>query len=121
MKLFAIDHVQLAIPPGGEDAARAFYAGLLGLVEVPKPPEMAVRGGAWFENETVRVHVGVEADFVPAKKAHPAFVVEGLDVLLAACAAHAITPRPAEGVGGFRRFHIDDPFGNRIEIMEKVA
>ena len=120
MKLAAIDHVQLAIPPGGEDKARTFYCGLLGLGEVPKPPEMAKRGGAWFENAAVKVHVGVEAEFVPARKAHPAFVVEELETLLAACAAQGIAVRPAEGAGGFRRFHIDDPFGNRIEIMEKL-
>jgi predicted enzyme related to lactoylglutathione lyase len=120
MKLSAIDHVQLAIPPGGEDRARAFYRDLLGLAEVPKPPDMAKRGGAWFENETVRVHVGVEKDFVPAQKAHPAFVVQGLDALLATCARQGIAVKPAEQVGGFRRFHIADPFGNRIEVMEKV-
>jgi catechol 2,3-dioxygenase-like lactoylglutathione lyase family enzyme len=119
MKLSAIDHVQLAIPPGGEEQARSFYRDLLGLTEVPKPPEMAKRGGAWFENESVRAHVGIEKDFVPARRAHPAFVVEGLDDLLKACGARGIEVRPAEGVGEIRRFHIDDPFGNRIEVMAR--
>src|SRR6187551_1552795 len=71
----AIDHVQLAMPAGGEDRARAFYAGILGLAEVPKPPPLAPRGGCWFESDTVKVHLGVEPDFQPATKAHPAFVV----------------------------------------------
>jgi hypothetical protein len=81
---------------------------------------MAKRGGAWFENDGVRVHVGVEKDFVPARKAHPAFVVHGLDELLARCAERGITAHPAEGLGAYRRFHIADPFGNRIEVMEKL-
>jgi len=118
MPLLALDHVQLAMPPGGEPAARAFYAGLLGLDEVPKPPALAVRGGAWFERGAVKVHLGVEADFRPARKAHPAFVVSGLDALEQQLveAGHAV--RAAEGVGRWRRLHVDDPFGNRIELME---
>jgi len=120
VKLTGIDHVQLAIPSGQEGLARTFYRDLLGLSEVPKPPEMAKRGGAWFENECVKVHVGVDSDFRPAKKAHPAFVVDGLDEFLRKCADSGIQATEAEGAGGYRRFHILDPFGNRIELMEKV-
>jgi hypothetical protein len=82
MKLTAIDHVQLAMPIGGEDRARAFYADLLELTEKPKPPELAVRGGAWFENDAVKIHLGIESDFRSARKAHPALVVHDLPVLI---------------------------------------
>lgn len=119
MKLSAIDLVQLAIPAGGEDQARGFYCELLGLAEVPKPPEVS-RDGAWFENDTVRVHVGAEADFVPAKHAHPAFVVEDIDALLAACAARKVLIKPSQTLAGRRGFHSFDPFGNRIELVEKI-
>src|SRR5690348_952833 len=83
MPIVGVHHVQLAMPAGGEDAARAFYAGLLALPEVPKPPHLAARGGCWFETETVKVHLGVEADFRPARKAHPALSVADLPALLA--------------------------------------
>ncbi len=73
MRIVAIDHVQLAMPAGEEDKARAFYNGLLGLAEVAKPAELAKRGGAWFEVGSMKVHLGVESEFVPARKAHPAF------------------------------------------------
>ena len=82
MTILAIDHVQLAMPAGKEDEARAFYAGLLELSETPKPPELAKRGGAWFERGAVKIHLGVEADFRPARKAHPALVVDDLPALL---------------------------------------
>jgi catechol 2,3-dioxygenase-like lactoylglutathione lyase family enzyme len=80
-EVLALDHVQLAMPPGGEDAARAFYDGLLGLPEVPKPAPLAVRGGCWFAHGGVRVHLGAEPGFRPAEKAHPAFTVADLDGL----------------------------------------
>ena len=76
MRIVAIDHVQLAMPPGGEQAARDFYSGVLGLPEVPKPPVLAARGGCWFERDGVRLHLGVEEDFRPARKAHPALLVQ---------------------------------------------
>lgn len=120
MKLCAIDHVQLAMPPGEEAKARGFYCGLLGLMEVPKPPVLAARGGAWFENEAVKVHVGVEVNFTPARKAHPAFVIDDIDALLLACREREITVIPADGNGNVRRFHIADPFGNRIEVIEQA-
>ncbi len=113
--LRTIDHVQLAIPVGGEALARSFYAGVLGLVEVPKPPALAVRGGCWFERGDVRVHVGVETDFRPARKAHPAFVVAGLDALVE---HHALEVTWSDEIPGTHRCHVDDPFGNRIELID---
>ncbi len=117
-KLIGIEHVQLAMPPGQEDAARAFYTGLMGLPEVPKPPVLAARGGCWFESAAVKLHLGVEADFRPAKKAHPALLVDDLDGLTAqlAAAGHAFTPDFVPE--GTRRGYVDDPFGNRIELIQ---
>lgn len=121
-ELVRLDHVQLAMPPGGEAAAEGFYTGLLGLPRVPKPPALAVRGGCWFERGAVRLHLGDEADFRPAKKAHPALVVSGYDVLCAKLRAAGVSIRPASGLEaelpGVRRCHVDDPFGNRIELIE---
>lgn len=111
----AIDHVQVAIPIGGEDIAREFYAGVLGLVEVPKPPLLARRGGAWFEAGGVAIHAGVEADFRPARKAHPALLVDGLAELVATAGLDA---RWSDEIPGTVRCHVDDPFGNRIELIE---
>lgn len=110
-----IDHVQLAIPVGGEDEARAFYAGVLGLVEVPKPEVMAARGGAWFEAGTVRVHVGAEADFVPARKAHPALTVRHLRSFVESRRLDAAWNTEIDGLV---RCHVSDPFGNRIELVD---
>ncbi|WP_295632513.1 VOC family protein [Novosphingobium sp.] len=118
MTLRAIDHVQLAMPLGKEDAARAFYVGLLGLVERAKPPALAVRGGCWFESEAVRLHLGVEADFRPARKAHPALLVDGLARLTERLKAAGCTVRDDELLEGFDRIYVDDPFGNRIELLE---
>jgi len=113
-----IDHVQVAIPVGSEDAARAFYADVLGLSEVPKPAVMAARGGAWFESGEVRVHVGAEDPFVPARKAHPALTMYGLADFLAASGLDATWNDEIEGVV---RCHVFDPFGNRIELIEAGA
>ena len=110
-----IDHVQLAIPPGGEDDARSFYVGVLGLSEIPKPAALAVRGGAWFESGAVQIHVGVEQEFVPARKAHPALLVAGLRDLVAAA---GLDVRWSDEIPGVERCHVDDPFGNRIELIE---
>ncbi len=111
----AIDHVQLAIPVGAEDRAREFYAGVLGLVEVPKPPALAARGGAWFEAGEVRIHVGAEASFVPARKAHPALVRRDLRGFVA---ASGLEVRWDDEIPGVVRCHVDDPFGNRIELID---
>jgi diadenosine tetraphosphate (Ap4A) HIT family hydrolase/catechol 2,3-dioxygenase-like lactoylglutathione lyase family enzyme len=118
-RFVAIDHVQLAMPAGGEDAARAFYGGVLGLEEVPKPAALAGRGGAWFRSGPVQLHLGVEAEFRPARKAHPALRVEGLGALVARCeaAGHAVARDVA--LEGMERVHVTDPFGNRIELLEK--
>ena len=120
MRIAAIDHVQLAMPPGGEDEARRFYADTLGIPEVPKPPDLARRGGCWFERGGLKVHLGVEADFRPAKKAHPAFRVEGLAALKAALAAGGYTMKTDAPLEGYDRIYADDPFGNRIALMERT-
>ena len=115
----AIDHVQLAMPAGGEALARRFYAGSLGLDEVAKPSALAARGGCWFERGLVRIHLGVDSDFVAARKAHPALQVVGLDGLVAEIEGTWSTPtRWSNELPGTRRCHIDDPFGNRIELID---
>lgn len=118
MHLSRLDHVQLAMPIGSEDRARAFYAGLLGIDEVPKPADLAVRGGCWFEHETLKIHLGADADFHPARKAHPALVVEDLPALLDTLRQAGFPPRGGEPLPGYHRAYVDDPFGNRIELME---
>ena len=115
--LSAIDHVQLAMPAGEEAKARAFYADLLGLTEVQKPPVLAARGGCWFERGPVRVHLGVEMDFRPAKKAHPALLVSDYDRFLARLSAAGVQITPDDANEGVRRCYIHDPFGNRIELI----
>lgn len=118
MRLTAIDHVQLAMPPGREAEARRFYEQTLGIPELPKPAHLAKRGGCWFERGALKVHLGVEADFRPARKAHPAFLVEDLPRLKAAVAAGGYTMKTDEPLEGYDRIYVDDPFGNRIELME---
>lgn len=121
MPILSIDHIQIAMPEGEEDKARTFYVGILGFTEIPKPAELAKRGGAWFHSGDVQVHLGVEAGFRPARKAHPAFLVSELDALLARVGKAGYetdTSQPA--LDGYRRAHVFDPFGNRIELMEKL-
>jgi catechol 2,3-dioxygenase-like lactoylglutathione lyase family enzyme len=121
MKILAIDHVQIAMPPGGEEKARAFYIELLGFTELPKPPELAKRGGAWFQSGNVQLHLGVEADFRPARKAHPAFIVNDLDSLIASVQNGGYeTDTSQPPLDGYKRAHVFDPFGNRIELLEKL-
>jgi catechol 2,3-dioxygenase-like lactoylglutathione lyase family enzyme len=118
--IIGIDHVQLAMPPGGESAAREFYQGLLGISEVSKPSHLAGRGGCWFEQTGVKIHLGVENGFNPAKKAHPALLVDNLSLLVQTlkAAGYAITEdQPLEG---YDRWYVNDPFGNRIEIMQRI-
>lgn len=119
-EIVRLDHVQLAMPAGGEADAEAFYAGLLGLERVPKPEPSAARGGCWFVRGSTAVHLGVEEDFRPARKAHPAFVVRDLAALEAACAVTGVVFRPspdrAPGLGAY----LDDPFGNRIELIAEL-
>lgn len=111
----AIDHVQLAMPVGGEGLARQFYVGVFGLVEVPKPPVMAARGGCWFGAGPVRLHLGAEAGFVPARKAHPALVLRDLRTFVESSGLAATW---SDEIPGTVRCHVDDPFGNRIELIE---
>ena len=118
MKVVSIDHVQLAMPAGREAEARAFYADLLGITEAPKPPHLAKRGGCWFERGALKIHLGVEKDFVPARKAHPAFVVEDLPNLVARLERAGYRVVEDQPLEGFERRYVDDPFGNRIELME---
>jgi catechol 2,3-dioxygenase-like lactoylglutathione lyase family enzyme len=118
-QVLSLDHVQVAIPAGGEDAARDFWVGLLGFVEETKPPALAVRGGAWFRSASgVVVHVGVDPVFVAATKAHPAFVVRDLDALVVALEAAGHPVRWDEELPDVRRLHANDPFGNRIELIQ---
>ena len=112
-----LDHVQLAMPPGREDEAFAFYAGLLGFTPLVKPDPLAARGGCWFARGDVALHLGVEEDFRPARKAHPAFVVAGLADLEASLAAAGVAVRPNPDRDPGRGSYVDDPFGNRIEFV----
>jgi catechol 2,3-dioxygenase-like lactoylglutathione lyase family enzyme len=118
MKVVGIEHLQLAMPRGEEDRARAFYSGILGIPEIPKPPELAKRGGVWFESEFLKIHLGVEAEFRPARKAHPALLVEDLRALVALLRERGMQVVDDEALEGFMRVYVADPFGNRIELME---
>ena len=121
MSILGIDHIQIAMPVGEEDKARAFFINLLGFNEIPKPLELAGRGGAWFEAGSVQLHLGVEKDFHPAKKAHPAFIVNNLDGLLEKVQSAGFeTDTTQPPLDGYKRAHVFDPFGNRIELMEKI-
>jgi catechol 2,3-dioxygenase-like lactoylglutathione lyase family enzyme len=119
MPILSIDHVQIAIPTASEERARAFYSGILGFTEVAKPAEMAGRKSIWFVSGAVNLHLGIEPDFHPAKRAHPAFVVEGLDTILAACERAGLSTKPDTSFNGLRRVHVFDPFDNRLELMER--
>ncbi len=117
--ILGLDHVQVAIPPGGEDRARAFYSGALGMTEVAKPAALAVRGGCWFTAGSAVLHLGVEEPFSPARKAHPAFLVTELDSVLDSLVGAGFDCVRAHGeIPGVRRFHTFDPFGNRIEFQQ---
>ncbi len=118
MRVERIDHVQLAMPAGGEPQARSFYEGLLGIPETPKPTHLATRGGCWFEDGDLKIHLGVEADFLPAKKAHPALLVVDLPALLARLRAAGVDLVDDEVLEGYDRAYAHDPFGNRLELME---
>ena len=113
----ALDHIQLAMPPGEEEKARAFYGGRLGMTEVRKPSELAKRGGCWFTSGGVQLHLGVETDFRPAKKAHPALRCRDYASVTADLRAAGIEIKDDNTIPGVRRCHIFDPFGNRIELI----
>ncbi|MFE7412155.1 VOC family protein [Streptomyces laurentii] len=120
--LVALDHVQLAAPAGSEPQLRAYYEGVLGMTEIPKPPVLAARGGCWFAaaGGAVQVHVGVEVDFRPARKAHPGLRVSGIDAFAARVAAYGGAVVWDDHLPGHRRFYSEDPVGNRLEFLEPV-
>lgn len=111
-----LHHVQVSCPPGGEDAARRFYADALGIPEVEKPPALAARGGCWFRGDSLEIHVGVEDSFVPAPKAHPAFLVEDIDRTADVVAVHGFPAMLPDDFPGYRRFCTADG-NNRVEIL----
>src|SRR5438270_835067 len=121
MSVQGIDHIQIAMPAGAEEQARAFYIGVLQLSEKRKPPVLAARGGAWFCNEGIEIHLGVEKDFRAARKAHPAFLVRDLQGFIDRARAQGCELATDEPLTGYDRIFIYDPFGNRIELMERVA
>ena len=113
-----LDHVQLAIPPGGEGVCDTFYVDLLGFVVEAKPAVLAARGGRWYRRGDVALHLGVEADFRPARKAHPALVVDGYDELLVRLRSSQVEVRESDEVPGTARCHVIDPVGNRLELID---
>jgi catechol 2,3-dioxygenase-like lactoylglutathione lyase family enzyme len=119
-KFIGVDHVQLAAPPGCETEARRFYSNLLGWVEIQKPESLRKRGGAWFQCGTHQIHIGIQNDFVPATKAHPAFYVQNIEDLRAYLIKHnlQIIDDDARADEGVIRFYMNDPFGNRLEFLE---
>jgi catechol 2,3-dioxygenase-like lactoylglutathione lyase family enzyme len=121
MPVRSIDHILIAMPPGREDEARVFYQGILGLVEKAKPLQLIARGGCWFESGGLQVHLGVEKDFVPARKAHPAFIVDDLAGMVAKAKQAGYKITADEPIEGCERRQIDDPFGNRIQLIEPHA
>jgi catechol 2,3-dioxygenase-like lactoylglutathione lyase family enzyme len=121
MRIKEIEHVQLAMPPGKESEAHSFYEGVLGIPEVPKPPNLARRGGCWFVRGALKIHLGVENDFRAAGKAHPALLVEDLPALKAIIQAAGHSFQTDEPLECYDRIYVNDPFGNRIELMEPLS
>ena len=121
MQILRIDHVQLAMPAGEEDKARAFYFGLLGLPEIQKPAALVQRGGAWFQQGPVKIHLGIEADFRPARKAHPALLVQDLASLVRRLREAGVQVVSDDELPGYNRVYVSDPFGNRLELMEELT
>ncbi len=116
-----IHHVLLSCPAGSEDALRSFYGGVLGLAEIQKPPLLARRGGCWFRGHGIELHLGVEADFRPARKAHPGLLVQDIDEWAARLAAAGYPVAFDDEFPGMRRFYSEDPHGNRLEFLEPIA
>lgn len=121
MRLPAIHHVRVAIPVGGEGAARRFYGEVLGLREIEKPESLRARGGVWYETGTLQLHLGVDRAFAPATKAHVAIEVDDIDASSTRCEAAGQLTREDGPLPGYRRFYVDDPFGNRTEILQPTA
>ena len=120
-KITSIHHVQLAMPRGQEAEARAFYEDVLGIPEVAKPAHLAVRGGCWFERGELRIHLGVEEDFHAARKAHPALLTDDLAGDCSRLRSAGFPPKTDEPLEGYHRVYVDDPFGNRIELLQAIA
>ena len=116
-----LHHVQIAVPAGWERALRRFYAGVLGMTEIPKPAALAGRGGMWFRSGTAELHLGVEEDFRPARKAHPGLLVDDLDPIASRLAEAGHRVRPDDLLPGYRRCYVDDPCGNRLELLAPVS
>ena len=119
MGVIGLDHVQLAIPAGGEGEARKFFVGLLEMTEVAKPANLAPEG-CWFESGSLRLHIGVDPDFRPATKAHPALLVDDLAGLRTKLDDAGVANRDGEAIPGYARLFVSDPFGNRIELMQRL-
>jgi catechol 2,3-dioxygenase-like lactoylglutathione lyase family enzyme len=118
MTIVGIHHLQLAMPAGREEEGRRFYSVLLGIPETPKPANLANRGGVWFESSEVRIHLGVDPDFRPARKAHPALLVKDLPGMIARLRNAGVAVAEDEPLVGYSRVYVTDPFGNRLELME---
>ena len=119
-KFQTIDHIQLAAPKGSEDIVRKFFQDTLGLDEVEKPESLKKRGGLWFQFGNHQIHIGIEEPFYPAKKAHPAFAIENLEALKQHLLTNGIDVTDDDRIPGVKRFFISDPFGNRMEFLERV-
>jgi catechol 2,3-dioxygenase-like lactoylglutathione lyase family enzyme len=119
-KIKSIDHIQLAAPIGSEEEARRFFNGILGMNEIEKPESLKKRGGVWFEFGPYQVHIGSEDPFFPAKKAHPAFAVESIEALKQHLINNGIPVTEDHRIPDVVRFHTSDPFGNRLEFLERV-
>lgn len=117
-RLNGLHHTQLAIPPGSEPTVREFYGGVLGMAELAKPPVLATRGGCWFRSGGLEIHLGVELDFRPARKAHPGILVNDIDALAKRLGEHGIEVDWDDNFPGHRRFYAHDPLGNRLEFLE---
>lgn len=113
-----LHHAQLACPAGSEKALRAFYVGVLGMIEIPKPPVLAARGGVWFRSGTAELHLGVEEPFAPARKAHPGLITRDLDALVERLLVAGAPVDPDPNFPGYRRVYTADPVGNRVELLE---
>jgi catechol 2,3-dioxygenase-like lactoylglutathione lyase family enzyme len=121
VSLVGLHHVQLSAPRGSEDVLRAFYGDLLGMVEVAKPPMLAARGGAWFRSGALELHLGIEDEFRPARKAHPGLLVEGLEAMAERLVAAGVEVDWDDEFPGYRRCYVQDPHGNRLELLEPLA
>ncbi|MFI8390806.1 VOC family protein [Streptomyces sp. NPDC085540] len=117
--LTAVDHVQLAAPPDAEDKLRAYYTDVLGMTEIPKPAVLAARGGCWFAAGPVQLHLGVEEDFRPARKAHPGLRVTDIEAYASRLRERGATVVWDDDLPGHRRFYSEDPVGNRLEFLER--